>query len=1380
MKHKNFEEINGNYYLGLDIGTDSVGYAVTDKDYNLIKYRGEPMIGSHLFDGAEDKSKRRSFRTARRRLDRKQQRVTFVRELFAREIASVDPDFYNRLDCSALYEEDKLTPSANSFFNDADYKDRDYHNQYPTIQHLIKDLIESKQPHDVRLLYLAVAYLVSHRGHFLNEADKDNIDKVLDFNEVYGSFMAHFDEEDRVHPWDVEKDAICQILKKKIGINKKEKELNELTGIPKKNSLRECDAYDRLSLIKLLAGGKVNAKDLFCKDEYEDLKLSLTMKDEELEAVYSQLGDDGTVVMLAKNIYDWSLLTDLLKGEEYLSFAKVKAYEEHKRDLKFLKYFIRNYKGDKVYNEVFREYEKSRKNYASYSGNVKNSKLLGTPEKIEKASKEDFCKWIKGIVNTVQECNIDNQDAAKYQDMIQRLENCTFMPKQVDGDNRTIPYQLSYHQLKVILENAGEYLPFLQEKDADGLTVKQKLLDVFMYRIPYFVGPLNNNSSFAWVVRKAGRITPWNFSQMVDEDASEQAFIDKLINTCTYLPGEKVLPVNSLVYSKFTVLNIINNLKIDGKPICVATKQKIYSEHLQKRETVTLKSIQSFLISNGDMTKEQILSGMDASAKIGMKSYHFFKPYMECGKLSYDEVEEIILIKAYSEDRSRLIKTLKAKFESLTDEDIKSIASKKFKEFGRLSRKFLCAFEGINKESGELVTVVQALWETNFNLMQIIASNDSFDFRERLENASNEYYLENPKTLDERLEEMYVPSGARRPIIRTLDIINDIKKVCGNPSKIFIEMARGATEEQKNKRTQSRKDQLYEYYDAFKGEYEADIRKLKEQLEGKEERVLSSDKIFLYFIQLGKCMYSGEPIDLELMMSNDKMYDIDHIYPRCVVKDDSLSNKVLVKSSLNGEKGDKYPISVDIQHRMGNFWKSLEGKKLVSEEKYKRLTRTDEIKYDERMGFINRQLVETRQATKAVAQLLKETFEKCEIVYVKAGLVSEFRQEFDLLKSRTVNDLHHAKDAYLNIVVGNVYRKFTSEWFKNKLELEDIEYSMKTETIFSHYQYIDGEKVWEGKKSIGKVKEIVKKNNIHLTKYAMCKKGGLFDQMPLKAGKNDVLVPRKLQLDISKYGGYDSAAIAFFVLAEFSNGKNKEVIFVPVELMFANKFINDNSFALNYVSRFINQITKKKPKDVKLLLKGRIIKIYSIIELDGVRVVLTRKSSGGKQIGVSSLISLKFDSQTETYIKRLESFDKSRSKNPKIQVDPKHDKITNDSNIQLYSAYVKKLQDSVFNKILPSGLDDILISGLNNFSNMSLEEQVSMLLNIGLIFKSTRTGGCNLEAIGGSRNSGIMLLSSRLSNWQKKYKEAYIIDSSASGLFETPSCNLLDLLKEVI
>ena len=32
------------YYLGLDMGTNSVGWAVTDANYNLLKAKGKPVF----------------------------------------------------------------------------------------------------------------------------------------------------------------------------------------------------------------------------------------------------------------------------------------------------------------------------------------------------------------------------------------------------------------------------------------------------------------------------------------------------------------------------------------------------------------------------------------------------------------------------------------------------------------------------------------------------------------------------------------------------------------------------------------------------------------------------------------------------------------------------------------------------------------------------------------------------------------------------------------------------------------------------------------------------------------------------------------------------------------------------------------------------------------------------------------------------------------------------------------------------------------------------------------------------------------------------------------------------------------------------------------
>ena len=87
----------GEYFLGFDIGTDSVGWAVTDEQYRIIKRNGKALWGVRLFDSAETAEDRRKKRIDRRRYERRKQRLQWLQDQFANEIASVEPDCVERL-----------------------------------------------------------------------------------------------------------------------------------------------------------------------------------------------------------------------------------------------------------------------------------------------------------------------------------------------------------------------------------------------------------------------------------------------------------------------------------------------------------------------------------------------------------------------------------------------------------------------------------------------------------------------------------------------------------------------------------------------------------------------------------------------------------------------------------------------------------------------------------------------------------------------------------------------------------------------------------------------------------------------------------------------------------------------------------------------------------------------------------------------------------------------------------------------------------------------------------------------------------------------------------------------------------------------------------
>lgn len=185
------------YYLGLDIGTDSVGWAVTDENYQIIKRKGKALWGVRLFDSAKTAEERRSYRTARRRIERRKQRLSWLQEQFSCEVAKKDPGFFIRLRESKFLEEDKIGDfpmGKHILFSDSNYCDKDYYRQYPTIYHLRKALIENPGPFDVRLVYLAIHHIMKNRGHFLyGDLDVGSISLDSGFRRLNRAMEAEFD-----------------------------------------------------------------------------------------------------------------------------------------------------------------------------------------------------------------------------------------------------------------------------------------------------------------------------------------------------------------------------------------------------------------------------------------------------------------------------------------------------------------------------------------------------------------------------------------------------------------------------------------------------------------------------------------------------------------------------------------------------------------------------------------------------------------------------------------------------------------------------------------------------------------------------------------------------------------------------------------------------------------------------------------------------------------------------------------------------------------------------------------------------------------------------------------------------------------------------------
>ena len=138
------------------------------------------------------------------------------------------------------------------------------------------------------------------------------------------------------------------------------------------------------------------------------------------------------------------------------------------------------------------------------------------------------------------------------------------------------------------------------------------------------------------------------------------------------------------------------------------------------------------------MGKTDTLSGIDDTVNATLKPFKAFDRLISNGVITESDAEEIIKRLAYSEDRSRRDRWIKKNYANISTEDRKHLVALPYKDFGRLSQKLLCGIQGTNKATGEVMTVIEALWNTNDNLMQVIADRDKYTFAEVIEEHQRE------------------------------------------------------------------------------------------------------------------------------------------------------------------------------------------------------------------------------------------------------------------------------------------------------------------------------------------------------------------------------------------------------------------------------------------------------------------------------------------------------------------------------------------------------------------------------------------------------------------------------------------------------------------
>ncbi len=690
------------------------------------------------------------------------------------------------------------------------------------------------------------------------------------------------------------------------------------------------------------------------------------------------------------------------------------------------------------------------------------------------------------------------------------------------------------------------------------------------------------------------------------------------------------------------------------------------------------------------------------------------------------------------------------------DKQLKMIKKLSYKDWGRLSKTFLTEIRSdilIDECTGQGKSIIESMRTRDQILMQLL--RNEYDYTKKIEEFNREKQTDTREISYDLLKDLYCSPPVKRSLWQTIGIVEEIKKIMGHePKKIFVEVTR--TNKAEKKRTNSRKKRLLELYKDIKD----GARNWIDEIDKTEDSRFNSKKLYLYYTQMGRCMYTDQRIDIETLFTDT--YDIDHIFPRSKTRDNSFDNLVLVTKKSNGRKGEKYPIDPAIQRERINLWRCLHEKKLIGDIKFERLTRTFGFTDDELSGFIARQLVETSQASKAAAEMLNMINKNSEVVYVKAENVSDFRHDNKFIKVREVNDHHHAKDAYLNIVVGNVYNeKFT----KNPLNfIKDGGRKYSLNEIFKHPFPKNSGIIWDPEVSMETVKKMMKSNDVRVTRKVNEKKGALYDATIYKAtnAKEESYFPLKIRddrlKDVRRYGGYTSIKIAYYTIVsydEISDKKQEHIVrMVPIPI-YINESKNNFDDIIEYIHNTICS-TSYSVENLEVVYK----KLYegSIIELNGFRYYMGGKTND--YVYIDSSVNLILDEQINKIISKIVKFYNSDFKRKN------DDYINAENTIKIYKYLVSKKESKYYINKKLNKIDKFKSqASIDKFNELSLEEQCYILLEILNTLTDKKTT-YDLKKIGisVSRSTTSMKLNSNQS-----FK---VINQSITGLFE----NEIDIL----
>lgn len=552
----------------------------------------------------------------------------------------------------------------------------------------------------------------------------------------------------------------------------------------------------------------------------------------------------------------------------------------------------------------------------------------------------------------------------------------------VRGIENKFTHESYRNELIKLLEVQSAFYPRLEE-------IIDDVLCIYDSKREYYEGPGSYKSP-----------TPYG-SYQLDESGNviKINLIDKMRGKCTYFPDELRAPKWSYSACLFNLLNDLNNLTIQGVKITELQKQELIRDYVNKGKSVTLPAIAKIC----GVKKEDIFGfRIDKSEKPIFTKFEGYNELLKIAK-SVNEETTIEGKKQLVDDISEILtkeKSIDTRVKKLIDDlKLSTSLAKEIAKSGGFTTYHSLSFKAIN-------LILEDLLKTNKNQMELFTGAGIKPYNHNFNKGHQ---------LSANLSDWIVSPIVKRSINETIKVFNALRKYLkvrygddAEFSNVVVELAR-------EKNSQEKKDLIKKIQKAN----EEKRYKIMELVENRKLTSAEFERISLLLEQDFKCAYSLEPIELSDVFKVG-LLEVDHIIPLSISLSDAQSNKVLVYQRENQAKGQRSPFQYFSSGKAKITFESF--KEYVTKNLNFSNAKKRNLLYlgnpiEDVKGFIDRNLVDTRYASRETYNLLKSFFDyhqiNTKVKVINGSATSYFRKRAYLPKNRDETYAHHAQDAMI-------------------------------------------------------------------------------------------------------------------------------------------------------------------------------------------------------------------------------------------------------------------------------------------------------------------------------------------------------------------------------